>query len=178
MLWLIGTLVEGTDIEGYSLRKQSRRKSIVQPFMIFYSLGQSLELGQGLFGCLEFLLGLSQVSAKGERIALDDRMDDRKEIGHAQTLQPFFGELDQGLGSVTDQVQHPGTEALQPLIHSRLPRGIGAIFRHLFQQQITRGEVHEDQDHVFQEGFIHGPNDLSYLTTREPVLLPAPRRLQ
>src|SRR4029450_9722617 len=38
MLWLIGTLVEGTDIEGHSLRKQSRRKSIVQPFMIFYSL--------------------------------------------------------------------------------------------------------------------------------------------
>jgi hypothetical protein len=38
MLWLIGTLVEGTDIEGHSLRKQSRRKSIVQAFMIFYSL--------------------------------------------------------------------------------------------------------------------------------------------
>ncbi len=40
MLWLIGTLVKGTDIEGHAIRKQSRRKSIVQPFMIFYSLGQ------------------------------------------------------------------------------------------------------------------------------------------
>src|SRR6266851_9213951 len=38
MLWLIGTLVKGTDIEGHAIRKQSRRKSIVQPFMIFYSL--------------------------------------------------------------------------------------------------------------------------------------------
>ncbi len=40
MWWRIGTRVEGTDIEGYSLGKQSRRKNIIQPFVIFYSLVQ------------------------------------------------------------------------------------------------------------------------------------------
>ncbi len=44
MLWLIGTLVKGTDIEGHAIRKQSRRKSIVQPFMIFYSLPHAYAL--------------------------------------------------------------------------------------------------------------------------------------
>ena len=76
-------------------------------------------------------------------------MDDMEEIWHAQTLQPFVGELDQGLGSITHQVQHPGAEDLQSLIHQRLPRGIGALVRHLFQYKIACREVHEDQDHTF-----------------------------
>ena len=44
--------------------------------------------------------------ANGERIALHDLMHDMEEIRHTQALQPLFGELDQGLGPVTDQVQH------------------------------------------------------------------------
>src|SRR3989449_4708853 len=38
VMWRIGTLVEGTDTGRDSLGKQSRRKRIVQPFIIFYSL--------------------------------------------------------------------------------------------------------------------------------------------
>src|SRR5205814_1347950 len=67
---------------------------------------------------------------------------------------------------------------LQPLIAQLLPPGIGAIVRRLFQQQIPTSEVHEDRDHAFQEGFIHGPNDLAPLPTRLPVLFPSRRRLQ
>jgi hypothetical protein len=39
VMWRIGTLVEGTDTGRDSLGKQSRRKRIIQPFIIFYSLG-------------------------------------------------------------------------------------------------------------------------------------------
>jgi hypothetical protein len=39
MWWWIGTRVEGADVEGYFPGNQSRRKNIVQPFIIFYSLG-------------------------------------------------------------------------------------------------------------------------------------------
>ena len=35
-------------------------------------LGPSLEAGEGLRGCLEFLVCVSEVSAQGQRIALDD----------------------------------------------------------------------------------------------------------
>ena len=78
-------------------------------------LGPSLESCEGLLGCLEFLVRVSQASAKGERIALDDLMDDMEEIRHTQALQPLFGELDQGLGSVTDQVQDLGSQGREPL---------------------------------------------------------------
>lgn len=40
-MWRSGTLVEGTDTGRDSLGKQSRRKRIVQPFIIFYSLGRT-----------------------------------------------------------------------------------------------------------------------------------------
>ncbi len=64
MLWLIGTLVKGTDIEGHAIRKQSRRKSIVQPFMIFYSLA-SMVLGpsQTTVLCRDLLTLLDATSA-------------------------------------------------------------------------------------------------------------------
>jgi hypothetical protein len=105
-------------------------------------------------------------------------MDDMEEIGHAQTFQPLFRQLNQGLGPVTDHIEHPGTKGLEPLLDQRLPRGIGPIVRHLFQQEIARREVHEDQDHAFQERFIHGPNDLAPLTACTAVLLPARCGLQ
>src|SRR6266571_8401340 len=94
---------------------------------IMLRVGPLLASGESLLRLLEFLIRLSPVSTKGEGIALDDLMHDMKEIRHAQTLQPFFGELDQGLGSVTDHIQHPSAEALESLLHQRLPRGIGAI---------------------------------------------------
>src|SRR2546427_830262 len=53
----------------------------------------------------------------GERIALDQVMDDVKEIRHTQALQPLFGELNAGLCPVTHQVQDAGAQCLQPLVH-------------------------------------------------------------
>lgn len=41
ILWRIGTLDKGAGSEGYSLGSQSRRKDILQPFIIFYSLVQA-----------------------------------------------------------------------------------------------------------------------------------------
>src|SRR6267378_3394842 len=38
VMWRMRTLVEGTDTGRDSLGKQSRRKRIIQPFIIFYSL--------------------------------------------------------------------------------------------------------------------------------------------
>jgi hypothetical protein len=95
-------------------------------------VGPVLTSGQGLCGFREVLVRLSQVVANGQCIALDDLMDDMEEIRHAQTLQPLFGELDQGVGAITDEGEHPGAEGLEPLLHQRLPRGIRALLRHLF----------------------------------------------
>jgi Zn-dependent M32 family carboxypeptidase len=141
-------------------------------------MGPLLAASESLLRLLEVLRRLSPVSTKSERIALDDLMNDMKEIRHAQALQPFFGKLDQGLRSVTDHIQHSSAETLESLLHQGLPRGIGAIVCDLFQHQLASGEVHEDQDHAFQKRFIHGPNDLAYLPTRLSVLLPGRRRLQ
>ena len=76
-------------------------------------------------------------------------MNDMKDIRHAQTLQPFFGALDQGLGSVTHHIQSPSAEVLESLLHQRLPRGLGAIVCDLFQHQRAGGKIHEDEDHTF-----------------------------
>jgi hypothetical protein len=101
-----------------------------------------------------------------------------KEVGHAQTLQAFFRKLDQGFRPVTDQVPHPGAEGRQSRIHPCLPCRIGAVLGHVFQQQISRAQVHQDQHHLFQKRFIHRANDLAALIPRTRVLLPGPRRLQ
>lgn len=89
-----------------------------------------------------------------------------------QALQPLFGELDEGLRPVTDQGAHGGSQRFQPLVHEGLPGRIAAIFHHFFQQDIPRGEVQKDQPQVFQEGCVHGTNDLWDLSTRCRVLLP------
>jgi hypothetical protein len=51
------------------------------------------------------------VATKSQGRALDDLMGDMEEIRHAQTRQPLVSKVDQGLGSVTHQGQHPGPEA-------------------------------------------------------------------
>jgi hypothetical protein len=139
---------------------------------------QVLTSGQGLLGFHEVLARLAQASANDQRIALDDGMDDREESGHAQTLQPFCGKLHQGLGPVTDQGEDVGAQGLEPLLHQRVPRRLGALLGRLFQQQRARREVHADQEQAFQAGCIHGSKDLSPLTMRTPVLLPGHCRRQ
>ena len=49
-------------------------------------VGLVLEAYQGLLGFLEFLVCVSHTPAHGQRIALDDRMDDMEKIRHAQAL--------------------------------------------------------------------------------------------
>src|SRR2546426_442206 len=58
----------------------------------------------GLLGFRELLMRLSQALANGKRITLHQIMHAMKEVRHTQALQALFGELDQGLGSITDQI--------------------------------------------------------------------------
>ena len=55
-----------------------------------------------------------------------------KEIGHTQALEALLGELDERLGPVTHQGQRAGAQGLQPLVHQRFPRGVGAMWQSHF----------------------------------------------
>jgi hypothetical protein len=120
----------------------------------------------------EGLVRLLQLPGHRERIALHNIVHEVKEIWHAQALEAVFGELNQGFGPVTDQVQHAGAQCLQPLVHQRFPRGVGAIVCYLFLHNVSGGHLLEDQYHLFQESFVHGPNNLAHLTSGNPILLP------
>jgi hypothetical protein len=119
-------------------------------------------------------VSLSHTLPYGERVAFDDLMHKVEEIRHPEALQPLFGELNERLGPVTHHVQHTGSQGLQPLISQHFPRGVGPIVCHLFLHNVPSGHILEDQDHLFQEDFVHGPNNLSYLAMGDPVLLPTP----
>ena len=95
-----------------------------------------------------------------------------EEVRHTEALQPFFGELNQSLCPITNQVQDAGAQRLQPLVHQRFPRGVGAIVRYLFLHNIPGGHILEDQHHLFQKGFVYRPNNLSDLPMGCPILLP------
>ena len=76
----------------------SRRYQCLPVWGVMRGVGQTLASGQCLLGFREFLARLAYASANDPRIALGADMDDMEEIGHAETLQPFFGKLNQGLG--------------------------------------------------------------------------------
>ena len=78
-------------------------------------LGLLLEACQSPLGFSRSLCALSHAPAQGQRIALDDLMHEVKQIRHTQALQALFGELNERLGPVTDQVQHLGSQGLEPL---------------------------------------------------------------
>jgi hypothetical protein len=120
---------------------------------------------------------LAHTPAKGQGIALHNVMHEVKEIGHTQALKALFGELDERLGPVTHQIQHAGAQGLQPLVHQGFPRGVGAIVCHLLLHHVASRHILEDQDHLCQKGFVHGPNNLTHLPTGDPVLFPSLRRL-
>ena len=121
---------------------------------------------------------LLQTTAKGQRIALDQVMDEVKQIRHTQAVQARFGQLHQGLGSVTDQVQHPHTQCLKPCLDQRVPGLIGAIIGDLFNHQIAAYQVHEHHYHPLQKRFIYCPNDRSCLAPGNPLTLPSLDRLK
>src|SRR4029453_12576896 len=54
-----------------------------------------LARAEGLLSLAQGLARLSQTTAYGERIALDQFMDEVKQIWYTQTLQARFGQLDQ-----------------------------------------------------------------------------------
>jgi len=87
----------------------------------------SLASCQGLLGFHQCLLRVAPALAHSKRIALHERMDDREDIGHAQTCQPLVRQLHQGRGSGTDPIEPRGAKGLEPLLSQRLPRGIGPI---------------------------------------------------
>ena len=67
---------------------------------------------QALLGLLKGLLGLPQTTEDGKRIPLGQIMAQVKHIRDAQAAQTRVGQLDQRLGPVTHQVQHPGAKRL------------------------------------------------------------------
>ena len=131
---------------------------------------------QGLRGFGQFLLRVSPALANGQRITLHDLMGDMEEIRHAQAFQALFRKLDEGLGAVTDYIQHPGAQAREPFPDQRLPRGIGPIVCHLFQQEIARRKLHQTRS-MRSESFIHRANHLAHRSARTPLLLPRRGRL-
>src|SRR5256712_1610824 len=137
-----------------------------------------LALAEMLLSLAQGLARLSQTTAYGERIALDQLMDEMKQIRYTQTLQARFGQLYQRLGPVTHQVEHPGSQRLEPCLDQRVPGVIAAILGDLFKQQVATHQVYEHQHHMLQEGFVHRPNDGAYLPRRCPLVLPSCGRLQ
>src|SRR6266487_2248823 len=124
-----------------------------------------LSLAQGL-------ARLSQTTAYGERIALDQLLDEVKQIRYTQTLQACFGQLHQRLCPVTHQGEHPGSQRLEPCLDQSVPGVIAAILGDLFKQQVATHQVHEHQHHTLQEGFVHRPDDGSHLSISYPLVLP------
>ena len=101
-----------------------------------------------------------------------------KQIRDAQATQSRVGQFDQGLGPVAHQVQHVRTQRLEAFVNQAVPGIIAAIHGYLFHQQIATGQVHEHQHHALQEGFIHRPDDRSYLAMGNARLLPRRGGLQ
>jgi hypothetical protein len=126
----------------YALPSSSIRMRALQRLRDVWSLLtptiQGWLLAEPLLGVLQFVVSLAHTPTNGERVALPQLMHARKESGHPQALQPLFCKLDQGLGPVTDEVASPCPESGKPLIHPGLPRRLGALLGHAFQQQIPR----------------------------------------
>jgi hypothetical protein len=95
-----------------------------------------------------------------------------KQIRDAQAPETRVGELDQCLGPVTHQTQDLGAQCRQACVDTAVPGVIAAIHSHCFHQQVATGKVHEHQHHALQEGFIHRPDDWSYLAMGYALLLP------
>jgi hypothetical protein len=105
-------------------------------------------------------------------------MAEVKQIRDTQAAQARACQLDQRLGAVTHQVQHPGAQRRQAAVGTVEPGVKAAILSPLFHHQIARSQVHEHQHHVLQKRFVHGPDDRAYLTMGNPFLLPSGAGLQ
>src|SRR5499427_6534236 len=127
---------------------------------------------QALLNLCKDLRGLPQTTENGKRIALSEVMAQMEQIRNAQAAQPCLGQLDQRLGPVTHQVQHPDAKRLEALVDTAIPGLIATIHRHRFHQHIATGKVHEHQHHALQKGLVHCPDDGSYLAMRNTFLFP------
>src|SRR5262249_41091922 len=104
------------------------------------------------------LLSVSQSTANRQRRTFHNSMDTVKEVRHAETLKACFGQLDQGFGTITDQREDRRAQGVEPLVHYGFPGGISALCCHFCHQEISAGQVHEDEQHGLQESFIHSVN--------------------
>lgn len=139
--------------------------------------GMVLASREPLLGVRQLLRGLASLPAKRARITLHDIRDTGKEVGHTQALATRFGSWDSRVASITDEREDRRSQGLAPLVHQSFPCGRGAIRCHLCHKQGPAGQVHHNESHVLQEGFIHGANDFSDLACRRALLLPRLRRL-
>ena len=103
-----------------------------------------------LLSVLARLAGGAHTPSDGERGTLHQIMHDMQEIWPTQALQALVREWDQRLGPVADQRPPTGPQGQESLIPHGLPRRLGAVFCHVFQQQRARAQVHKDQYHLFQ----------------------------
>lgn len=147
-------------------------------WVVMIRLGQLRVSRKGILGCLQRLWGLSSFSGQRQGVALDKVMHARKAVRHTPASQALFGAFNAGLCPVTHQGQDPGAQGGEPLVHQRFPRGVRAIVCDVLPQQLPGRHVLKDQHHAFQEGCVDGPNALSHLARRSPILLPGPCRLK
>jgi hypothetical protein len=72
-------------------------------------------------------------------------MDEGEHIRDAQAVQALFGQLDQRLGPLTHEGQHPDSQRLETGLNQGVPGGIGAILCDLFEHQVATDKVHEHE---------------------------------
>jgi len=89
--------------------------------------------GEAFLGLLQGLLRLSQTTAEGQRIALDEVMEEVKYLRDAQALSTRFGQFDQRFCPITHQRESPDSQCLQPRLDQRVPRVITPLLCHLFE---------------------------------------------
>src|SRR5204863_6781787 len=100
---------------------------------------------QALPSVRKALLRLPQPTADGQRIPLRQIMAHVEQIRDAQAIKARLREFDEGLGSITHQVQHPNTKRLEAPVDASVPSVICAIYGRLFHQEVAPSEVHEHQ---------------------------------
>jgi hypothetical protein len=139
--------------------------------------GPSLAAGHRLLGCEECLARWSHTPAQGPGIARHHVGQAGQESGPPQALHALGGTRDARLSSGTPQGPPAGAQGLQPLVHPRVPRGVGALVCHRLLDDVPGRPSLQDKAQLCHKGCVHGPKPLAARTTSAPGLLPPLRRL-
>jgi hypothetical protein len=133
--------------------------------------------GEAFWRLRQGLRRLSQPTADGQRIALDEVREEMKDSRETQALHARFGQFEQRLCPLTHQGEPPDAQGLQPRRDQRVPRGITTLLCHLFAYQRPADQVQAPQHQACQAGFVHRPDDRAGLAMGYPRLLPSGGRL-